>query len=190
MNLRNRRMEIEWQLLEALAAANPTSFGSVIRLQDEFRILMRESPAWVGSSKEGRVETEHELRYVYPRYYPSLPLEGYFVRPVLHVNVDPVTGFVCLWKDYRPAQTIVDAILITRAIMACKVANWDPAHRLQEVSVLERSGAYALSMPALTIPASCRPLLPHRGAGSKRRLTSELDNQGLRENSFAFSDTE
>ncbi|HEY4047908.1 MAG TPA: hypothetical protein VGM27_13685 [Acidobacteriaceae bacterium] len=183
-------METEWQLLEDLATANRTSFASVIRLQDEFRILMRESPAWVGRSNERRIETEHELRYVYPRYYPSLPLEGYFVRPVLHANVDAVTGFVCLWKDYRPAQTIVDAIHITRAIMACKVANWDLAHRMQEASVLERSGAYALSMPSLTIPASCRPLLPRRSIGSKRRLTSELDNQGVRENSFAFSDTE
>src|SRR5579859_1142726 len=128
MDTRNRRMDAEWQLLQALVDANRFAFASVVRFQGEFRIVMRESPAWVGKQHERRIETEHALRYVYPRYYPSLPLEGYFVRPVLHVNVDPLTGFVCLWKNYQPAQTIVDAILITRAVMACKAANWEPAH--------------------------------------------------------------
>jgi hypothetical protein len=47
-----------------------------------------------------------------------------------------------------------------------------------------------LSMPSLTIPASCRPTLPNRGIGSKRRLTTELDNQVIRENSFAFPNPE
>ena len=186
MNLRSRRMEVEWQFLTALAAANPASFSAATRSQDEFRIVMHESPAWVGRWSERRVETEHELRYVYPRYYPSLPLEGYFVRPVLHINVDSVTGFVCLWHAYRPAQTIVDAILITRAIMAWKVANRDPAHRMQEAPALDDSQTYMLSMPSLTIPASCLPTLPDRGIGSKRRLTTEFDNQVIRESSFAF----
>jgi hypothetical protein len=190
MNLRSRRMEVEWQFLEALAAANRASFSALTRLQDEFRVVMRESPAWFGRWSERRVETEHELRYVYPRCYPSLPLEGYFVRPVLHINVDSVTGFVCLWHVYRPAQTIVDAILITRAIMAWKVANRDPAHRIQEAPALGDPGAYMLSMPSLTIPASCRPTLPNRGIGSKRRLTTELDNQVIRENRFAFPNPE
>lgn len=186
MNPRSRRMEVEWQFLEALAAANPASFSAATRLQDEFRIVMRESPAWVGMWSERRVETEHELRYVYPRYYPSLPLEGYFVRPVLHINVDSVTGFACLWHAYRPVQTIVDAILMTRAIMAWKVANRDPAHRMQEVPALDDPQAYRLSMPSLTIPASCLPTRPDRSIGSRRRLTTELDNQVIRESSFAF----
>jgi hypothetical protein len=182
MNLRNRRMETEWQLLGSLADANKTAFAQITRLPNEFRVVMCESPAWVGRRSERRIETRHELRYVYPRYYPFLPLEGYFVHPISHINVDPMTGFVCLWKDYRPSQTIVDAVLITRAIMAGDVANWDPAHRMQQDAVTE-----PLPMPSLGIPANCRPLLPQRS--SRQRLLSPITNDTL-ESSFAFSDTE
>lgn len=174
MNLRNRRIDMEWQLLEALADANRTIFAAVTRAEDEFRIDMRESPAWVGGRYERRIETAHMLRYVYPRYYPSLPLEGYFLRPIFHVNVDLATGFVCLWQAYQSSQTIVDAILITRAIMADKVANLDPVHLMQQDAALGREESYALSMTPLTLPPACRPPLSQQH-NHRRRLTSELD---------------
>jgi hypothetical protein len=175
-------MEVEWQLLGELADANRTTFASITCSQNEFRVVLHESPAWIEMGSERRVESEHALRYVYPRYYPTLPLEGYFVRPILHINVDPVTGFICLWKEYRTAQTIVDAILITRAIMAWKAANQDPAHRMQEAE------CGTLPMPSLTIPASCRPRLFHRRG--RPRITSEFDNQAVQERDFALFDTE
>jgi ubiquitin-protein ligase len=189
MNLRNRRIDAEWQLLAALADANPMTFAAITRLEDEFRIDMRQSPAWVGGRQERKIETAHRLRYVYPRYYPSLPLEGYFVRPIFHVNVDPATGFVCLWQDYRPAQTIVDAILITRAIMAGKVANLEAAHRMQQDAALEYEESLALPMMALMLPSACRPPLAQRRT-SRRRLVSELDPPALRENKCAISNPE
>jgi ubiquitin-protein ligase len=183
MNPRNCRMNTEWQLLESLADANRSIFTQMTRLDDEFRFIMQESPAWVGKKSDCRAETKHALRYVYPRYYPSLPLEGYFVRPILHINVDPLTGFVCLWKNYRPAQTIVDAILITRAIMAGKAANWDPAHRMQQDAVMN-----PLPMPSLILSADCHPLLPQRS--SRRRLGSEIPDHTSQERNFAFPDIE
>ena len=182
MNLRDRRMDTEWQMLEALAQANEPTFAALTRARDAFHILMRESPAWVGKSSERQIETEHSLRYVYPRYYPSLPLEGYFSRPIFHVNVDPATGFVCLWKDYRPAQTIIDAILITRAIMACKAANLDRAHRMQDDALLDDIEPYALPMTPLNIPASCRTVLPHRS--NRQRLSSEFHDHAPQESDF------
>jgi ubiquitin-protein ligase len=189
MDTRNRRMNAEWQLLQALVDANQLTFASIVRLQDEFRVVMRESPAWVGKEDERRIETEHALRYVYPRYYPSLPLEGYFVRPVLHVNVDPLTGFVCLWQNYQPAQTIVDAILIMRAVMACKAANLDTAHRMQQVTFINSTESCALPMPSLTIPEVCRPRLLWPGKG-RRRLSLELHDHASHESDLAFSDIE
>lgn len=185
MNLRNRRIDAEWHLLAALADANPVTFAAITRLEDEFRIDMRQSPAWVGGRQERKIETAHMLRYVYPRYYPSLPLEGYFVRPIFHINVDPATGFVCLWQDYRPAQTIVDAILITRAIMVGKVANLDAAHRMQQEAALEYEESPALPIMPLMLPSACRPLLSQKRPG-RRRLASELDSQVLRENKCDF----
>jgi Ubiquitin-conjugating enzyme len=172
MNLRDRRMDEEWQMLEAIAHVNRPTFVAITRARDEFHIIMRDSPAWVNVRGRQRVETEHALRYVYPRYYPSLPLEGYFVRSILHVNVDPKTGFVCLWKDYRPAQTIVDAILVTRAIMSGKAANFDAAHRMQHDALLDDADSRVLLMPPLNIPAECRPLLHHRSG--RQRLSSQL----------------
>jgi ubiquitin-protein ligase len=185
MNIRDHRMNTEWQLLEALADANRATVAAITRSQNEFHIVMRASPAWIGDG----IETEHTLRYVYPRYYPSLPLECYFSRAISHINVDPMTGFVCLWQDYRPAQTIIDAILITRAIMACKVANWDPVHRMQRNTALEHPGSYTLPMPSLIIPEICHPSLPRPRIG-RRRLTHELDDQALRESNRALSDIE
>jgi len=174
-------METEWLFLEALADANRTTLASIIRSPDEFRIVMRQSPAWVGKGSERQIKTEHAIRFVFPRYYPTLPLEGYFVHPISHVNVDPVSGFICLWKNYQPTQTIVDAVLITRAMMAWKAANWDPEHRIQQAECSE------LPMPSLTIPTSCLPLQTCQK--SRRRLSSELDNP-TNESHFAFLDTE
>ena len=189
MNLRNRRIDTEWHLLNDLADANSATLVAISRSEDEFRIDMRESPAWMGGKYKQQIEPAHLVRYVYPRYYPSLPLEGYFVRPICHINVDAVTGFICLWQDYRPAQTIVDAILITRAIMACKVANWDPAHRMQHDVATEHRELYELSMPALILPISCHGLLLHQRP-DRRRLTSELDDQIPCGGNFALSDIE
>jgi len=174
-------MDAEWQFLQTLAEMNGPIVCKSVRLQDEFRIVLRSSPAWVGTTDDQRIETEHELRYFYPRYYPTLPLEGYFIRPILHVNVDPVNGFVCLWKTYRPTQTIVDAILITRAIMSWKTANLDPEHRMQQVKDLP-----TLTMPAMSIPESCLPLMSHRS--HRQRLSTDLPNHKLEESDLAFSD--
>ncbi len=175
-------MEAEWQLLEALASANQTVFAAITRSTDEFRVALRKSPAWIEKDSTRHIESEHELRYVYPRYYPTLPLEAYFARPVSHINVDPVTGFVCLWQDYHMKHTIVDAILITRAIMSWQIANRAPAHRMQQEE------CSSLSIQPLTLPISCLPLLQHRS--SRQRLSSEFENYTPQESSFAFSDTE
>jgi len=190
MTIREHRMETEWRLLESLAEANRRVFVDLVRSQNEFRITLRDSPAWVRIAGEPRVETEHTLRYVYPRYYPSLPLEGYFVRPISHINVDSVTGFVCLWQDYRPAQTIVDAILVTRAIMAYQVANWHPDHRMQPDTDLELAQTHTLPMPPLTLPMSCRTSISQSATGSRRRLTSVIDEQTPSESNRALFNIE
>lgn len=189
MSLRNRRIDEEWQLLAALADANPGAFAAITRSEDEFQIDMRESPAWIGGRQKRIVETAHRLRYVYPRYYPSLPLEAFFVRPIFHVNVDFATGFVCLWQDYRPAQTIVNAILVTRAIMAGTAANLDSAHRMQHDAALAYERSQALPMAPLTLPPACRPLLSQRYT-NRQRLTIDFDLRTIRENTRAISNPE
>jgi ubiquitin-protein ligase len=183
MSLRSRRMEEEWQLLEKLVCANPHVFAGINKSAEEFHVALKESPAWIQRGCKRQIETEHAVRYVYPHYYPTLPLEGYFVRPIAHINVDPITGFVCLWDRYRPAQTIVNAILITRAIMSWKTANRDPAHCMQPIEHTELPG-----MQPLMIPEDCRPMLLQ--SKRRQRLSSELDDQPSHESDCAFSYTE
>jgi hypothetical protein len=180
MNLRNRRMDEEWLFLQILAEANESVVRKAVRCPEEFRVVLGDSPAWVGAVDRPRVETEHEVRYVYPRYYPTLPLEGYFVRPILHVNVNPATGFVCLWRAYYPTLTVVDAILITRAIMSGKTANMDPEHRMQQPLEL-----HALAMSEMTIPLSCCQFGSRRRY--KQRLSTDFPDHKPTESDRAFS---
>lgn len=172
-SLRVRRINAEWKLLAALAEANPDSFSAISREDDGVRIVMRQSPSWIATSGGPRVHTEHALRFVYPRFYPALPLEAYFAHPILHINVDPTTGFACLWHSYRPSQTIIDAILVIRSIISHGTANLDPIHRMR-TDVLELPDELSeLPMPTLMIPESCRISSFHPRSG-RQRLGAEL----------------
>jgi len=170
MNLRDRRLRKEWEQLQALAAANPDILAAVERVPGEFHVTFANSPAWACEAGKTYVRAEHVLRYVFPRYYPTLPLDAYFVKPVFHPNVDQENGFVCLWHEYRPGLTIIDAIHITRSIMAHRCVNQDPAHCMQP-------GAYVvheLDIPSMIIPSCCNPVLPEPRSGRRPRLTSTL----------------
>lgn len=180
MSLRSRRIDAEWELLEKLAAANQPVIAHIEFHEEEFRVELRESPAWISSrawisSNESLwTEREHLVRYVFPRYYPSLPLEAYMVQPVAHPNVDPENGFVCLWKSYRAAQTIVDAVITTRAVLSWSAVNSDAVHCMQNVQ-----GLTLLAKPELTVPDDCRPMA-HR-PGAKQRLEASATDRVLQE---------
>lgn len=172
MSLRSRRMDAEWELLENLAAANQYVLVRIERCEDEFRVELGESPAWMGVADTQWIARNHAVRYVFPRYYPTLLLEGYIAQPVVHPNVDPVNGFVCLWKNYRTAQTIVDAVVITRSVLSWSAVNDAPEHRMQNVQ-----GLATLAKPELTIPDEYRLMV--RGRGLKQRLeVCAMDNVG------------
>jgi ubiquitin-protein ligase len=192
MSLRARRLGSEWQLLKELAGANAAVIAQIDRFEDEFHVMLRNSPTWVSAVAGRQMETSHTVRYVYPRYYPTLPLEAYLTRPVLHINVDHSSGFVCLWSEYRSQCTIVDAILTTRAVLAWQAANWDPAHRMQPDAFTEAPEERALPLCALEVPSTCRSSIPPTMRSSKagrRRLSSALEDQPYCGSDLAFSDT-
>jgi ubiquitin-protein ligase len=170
MPLRERRLKGEWEQLQALAAANPSIFAAVERAPDEFHVTFANSPAWACQAGKIYVRAEHVLRYVFPRYYPTLPLDAYFMKPVFHANVDQENGFVCLWRQYRPGLTIVDAIHITRSIMAHRCVNQDPAHCMQPGAY----GMHELDIPSMIIPSCCSSVLPEPRSGRRRRITSTV----------------
>jgi ubiquitin-protein ligase len=174
MNLRDRRIEKEWELLEALAKANRDVLPAVERATAEFRVVLRNSPAWKRNGNRHFIETEHDVRYRFPRYYPTLPLEAYFTTPILHPNVDGATGFACLWLCHKLENGIVHAVVLTRALMACEAANSDPAHLMQPdaLCLCER-----LPMRPLQIPDECRyasniSLVPRKARLSGQRSSA------------------
>jgi hypothetical protein len=172
MSLRNRRMDAEWKLLEKLAEANQRVLARIARCDWGFFVELRDSPAWMGADGRQWMEREHALRYVFPRYYPALPLEGYLERPVLHPNVDPANGFVCLWKRYRTQQTIVDAVAMTRAVLSWSAVNPDTQHCMQTVRRFE-----PLEKPELVIPAACWAAT--NSSGERRRLSNSYTDSTL-----------
>jgi hypothetical protein len=163
MSLRNRRMDVEWSLLEKLAETNPCVLGQIERTEKEFFLQLRETPAWTGAEGLHWIVREHAMRYVFPRYYPALPIEGYVALPVIHPNVDPVNGLVCLWRSFSATQTIVDAVVITRAVLSWSAVNSELEHCMQGVR-----GLAALAKTELTIPDACRVVAP--AAGVRKRI--------------------
>ncbi|HLJ88270.1 MAG TPA: hypothetical protein VKZ53_15735 [Candidatus Angelobacter sp.] len=94
------------------------------------------------------IRTSHSVRYHFPAYFPHLPIEAYIAAPVFHPNVDPRNGFACLWLKHDPANTIVDAIVITRELMAHRTRNANPQHVMQRDAL---QLCRPLSLPPLKI---------------------------------------
>lgn len=131
MTLRDRRIENEWLSLCALAQDNPSIIVSTHRALSEFTVSLQNSPAWVAGAEGPVLKTDHCVRYRFPAYYPHLPVEAWFAVPVFHPNVDPLNGFACLWRDHYPTRTVIDAIVITRALIAHQTRNSHPLHIMQ-----------------------------------------------------------
>ena len=112
-SMRARRIENEWHLLEALQKANSGRLR-LTRCLDLFWIEAANLPALLRAPSDPAnpgpvVKLTHRLRIVFPRYYPSMPVEVYLDEPVFHPNVHPDTGFVCLWVKHRIQTTLEHA---------------------------------------------------------------------------------
>ena len=183
-SLRTRRIDAEWALLLALAAANPDILLDVERIAQSFLIQLAHTPAWVAGNDSRRTETQHALTYTFPRYYPTLPMEGFLSVPVEHRNIDPRTGFLCLWREYRPSLTIVDAVQITRAMLSGKVINLETDHCMQPQAA---SSPEPLAMPSLVLPPACLPVSPAVRPRHTRRLSPVTQAAEPGESDRAFS---
>jgi len=47
---------------------------------------------------------------------------------LFHPNVKPETGFVCLWEQANPSDTVIQAIARTQAIAAYRMVNPGSVH--------------------------------------------------------------
>lgn len=181
--LRERRMQSEWLLLTKLVEANPEIIDSIDRTDDAFHVHFSETPGWVTGTSGPTMRNEHWIEYLFPRYYPTLPLEAYCQRPAFHPNIHPETGFLCLWEDYLPNRSILEAVVTTRAVLAHQAMNRNAQHCMQP----DAFDCEPLAMQALKIPESCRAV-PSTLPGQRRsRLTSIPDESGDLQDSLAIS---
>ena len=130
-----RRLQAEWKLLGTLARLNPERIAGVRADDAVFRLTLRGTPAfrlhWDG------VESTHALRVVYPRFFPMAPLELYLETPVIHPNIHPETGFVCLWDRHRVSNNVEHALHKTVAMLGWRLWNADPLHVMQPECLLQ-----------------------------------------------------
>jgi ubiquitin-protein ligase len=181
LTLHQRRVANELELLDQVAALNPAILRVVDRAiyADSSRvdIELLASPALIRENGALVVEATHASQLRLPRFFPAVPIEIYLKRPVFHPNVDPDTGFVCLWHRFSPDDTCVDAIRRLRQIIAWKMMNPNPLQVIQPDAITwledpNRQPAAPLEFDELQNPEPERYFLPVRppAGGRRKRL--------------------
>ena len=131
-DLRARRIARERALLQRLAADNPHIFSALESSpDDELRFQME------------ACGTHRSVRIVFPRFFPSVPMDAYVAPPAVHPNIDPETGFVCLWTRTSALHTSLEAVRRLRLILAWRSFNLDADHVMQPAAAERaRSGDF------------------------------------------------
>ena len=80
---------------------------------------------------DGAVARKHRLHIEFPVSFPAAPLELSLAEPIVHPNVHPITGFVCLWDTHRTSHTVEHAVLKTAAMLGARLWNRRAEHVMQ-----------------------------------------------------------
>lgn len=136
-----RRLAAEWGLLQELAAANPERLAGLAAAGGQVHATLCGVPApslCSAAGAESEIVSMHAFRIAYPRLFPAVPLELYLQTPVLHPNIHPITGFVCLWERHRVSHTGVAAVSQLERILNWQLWNAEAPHVMQPAA-LERA---------------------------------------------------
>lgn len=141
--MRARRIENEWALLDALRQANCGRMslwrdGEDLALAVEGLPALLRPPACAAWARPA-VVSSHRLRIVFPRYYPQMPAEVYLAAPVFHPNVNPDSGFVCLWMKHRVQTTLEQTLAQLQRVLAWAVLNTSDEHVVQPEALAWRA---------------------------------------------------
>lgn len=157
--LRQRRLAGEWRALQLLAAANPETLRVEGRRSagggDAFEfVLLRTSGLLAPDTVTVRT---HAARLLFPRFFPAMPIEAYLSQPVFHPNIDPQTGFVCLWSRWSAGDTVVNAVRRLQAIITWRLVCLDAPHVMQADARewYGSAGRVALPLPCEALREPC-----------------------------------
>jgi len=160
---RTRRIEQEMLALRLLASANPGR----MRLADA-EIRKVELPGMPAYGLSGEIITGIQLRFNFPEYYPSVPVEAFLITPVRHPNVHPENGFICLWDRHHTGTSLIEAVLQAQRIVAWRLKNLSADHLMQpeagelpplDYTPLDVPAAYYMEISAGTLPGTRRKRL-------------------------------
>lgn len=134
MSQLERRLRNEWDLLQRLAAANPLRLTDLAAEDLIFRFRLRGAPA-VALEDMAATVSVHAVRVQFPRFFPAVPMELFLDKPVLHPNIHPQSGFVCLWEKHRVGHTVATAVHKTIAMLGWRLWNSAPIHVMQPLAL-------------------------------------------------------
>jgi RNA polymerase sigma factor (sigma-70 family) len=155
--VRTRRIENEWKLLNQLAALNPATLHvrgrGVGSAGEYFCVEMRQTAGLIRIAGVAEVRESHAMELNFPRFFPVVPIEVLLQVPVFHPNVDPDTGFVCLWTRTCPGDSVAEAITRAQRIVSWDLMNLSPDHVMQpEAANWYRSEPRSTALPCAFVP--------------------------------------
>lgn len=155
-SIRERRVESEWQTLLQIASLNPRVIAVEGRTADagvdRFEIEVRRSGALIIAEGTPTGIDTYNAIIEFPHFFPAVPMQVFLPRPLLHPNIQPDTGFVCLWDQTSPGDSIIDALLRLQSIVSWKMFNDSPDHLMQPEAFQLYSSKQALPVERICVP--------------------------------------
>ncbi|WP_419805302.1 ubiquitin-conjugating enzyme E2 variant [Terriglobus sp.] len=165
--LTERRLSAEWALLEQLAAVNAGRLTGLRRDGAEFHTTLHGPSAMsIPRQQHGDCLFVHDLRVEFPVHFPAVPMEMYLRIPVVHPNVHPETGFVCLWERHRVSNSVELALHRLVAMLAGTLCN-DRAPHVMQPDALPCEGGPAMPLQGVAYEAA--PYLDVSASSARRR---------------------
>lgn len=181
-DLTARRLRAEWARLCDLVHLNPGRLANPSAVDTTFSVTLTNTPALPLTASAAVADSEadlpwpepvrtHPLRIVFPRFFPTVPMELYLEHPMRHPNIHPVTGFVCLWEAHRVSYTLEHALHRAAAILGWRLLNPDPRHVMQPGLQAPQGMPALLQAPVLRGLDHSASLLPPTSKLRRRRLS-------------------